>query len=219
MQLPSDLTKIIKEFLLLPRHDFIVKRDFLKQLYFAEISVLLNMIRTFNVTTIRYKNTRVSIDRFRSCNIPILETQQVLASNVLELVSNDTTLFLSLGTHFHHCFYGNIYNWTNRPSIGDICGVFNMTIVFNKKTYYSMKRKGIIVKKDQFVIEVALYDYIVMPHVEDPHLLRLTWLPETSQTITIGSPNRFDLEKLLKDLYRNDENEVLWDDSGFDFEA
>jgi hypothetical protein len=216
MQFPSEITNLIKEFMLLPRNVFIVKRDFYNQLRHAQISILLNMLRTFEISTIQYNNQPISLSRFNALRIPVLETQKILADTVFALCGNDTVVLMSLGTHFHHCLYNNIHNWTNRSSVGDICNVFNCIIVYENITY-SKSRKGIIIDKKQLWITIALYDYIIVVDPEDPDLLHLSWLPNTIHEYNITAEKQFVLEKTLKDLYRNDADEVLWDDTGFSF--
>ena len=194
MNLPSDLFGLVKQFVMLPRYLFLIKKDFYKQLSHARLNQLVGMTKILGLTTIKvHPNTIISITRFIASKRPILEIVDRLRTIIFSTCGNNTILYFKLGNLFTDCFLRNMFNWNSHYEIGDVCTLYKYPVIIGS-TEYILERKCIVSGILLLGLRVDLYDYIVVQN-ENNRIVTIIWTSTTSPYADVYSPNDIEHHK------------------------
>lgn len=193
MNLPSDLFGLVKQFVMLPRYLFLIKKDFYKQLRHARLNQMVEMTKILGLTTIKVDHTTMSINRFVASNRPILERVDRLRTIIFYTCGNNTLLYFKLGNLFTDCFLGNMFNWNSHYEIGDVCTLYKYPVIIGS-TKYILNRKGIVSSILLLGLRLELYDYIVVQN-ENNHIVNIRWTYTASTYADVYSPQGIEHHK------------------------
>ena len=163
MQLPEHVVDIIKEFLLLPKEVFKIKRDFYNQLQLINnIWVLTNMMDDLGRVRDPYETRQ---DRLNSAmnvvkrkNIPKI---RVFRSLIFNECGYNISMYFQLGAYFKNCIPNNMFNWTAKFRIGDIVKVVDDVGTSDNHYMPTLLKKCIVLNVHTSSITVGLYDYFI----------------------------------------------------------
>ena len=192
------LVPFLKDFIRLPLDMFLMKRDFYKQLYYSQTDALYLMMDTLSISIVTFTDkhrrpNRWSLRVFRSdyTTMDVLRKKNILVKIIFRACGQNKDLMFRLGSRFSYCFVNNMFNWTNRLSVGDTVLVLHDVTapLFNYETMtpfyktYQKHRKGVIQEVGIEHVMVSFYGYVVEEDAHDTRLLHVRWLPNIIDTI------------------------------------
>jgi hypothetical protein len=161
MELPTDLFKIVKSFLLLTKNDFNCKKCFLEHIKTASLNDIKKILHKLSINKITINNMNLSINSFiTNTEIPSNQRRIFLSKFIINHIKNNCNLMKQIG-FFTRCVPNleNIFNWSYNFNPGVI--VSTQQLIYKHDLPGIARLKARVYKRYYDRIFIEFFDYII----------------------------------------------------------